>query len=98
MLLINCPWCGARAETEFSYGGEGGISRPEDPDALSDGEWADYLFYRDNLKGLHYERWVHSFGCRQWFNVARDTLTHEITEVYPMGARPAGRNGENRDA
>ena len=22
MLLIKCPWCGERAETEFSYGGE----------------------------------------------------------------------------
>jgi hypothetical protein len=25
MLLIECPWCGERAETEFSYGGEAGI-------------------------------------------------------------------------
>ena len=43
------------------------------------------MFYRDNIKGLHYERWVHSFGCRQWLNVARDTVTHEITEVFLMG-------------
>ena len=44
MLLIECPWCGPRAETEFSYGGEAGIVRPADPDTLSDAEWADYLF------------------------------------------------------
>jgi sarcosine oxidase subunit delta len=28
MLLIECPWCGERAETEFSYGGEAGIELP----------------------------------------------------------------------
>ncbi len=55
------------------------------PDRASDAEWADYLFYRDNVKGLHLERWVHSFGCRQWFNVVRDTATHEIVEVVRMG-------------
>jgi heterotetrameric sarcosine oxidase delta subunit len=55
MLLINCPWCGDRAETEFSYGGEGGIQRPLDPDALSDAEWADYLFNRSNPRGAHRE-------------------------------------------
>jgi len=27
VLLIECPWCGPRAETEFSYGGEAGIER-----------------------------------------------------------------------
>ena len=53
--------------------------RPADPDAASDAEWAEYLFYRDNLKGVHLERWVHSFGCRQWFLVERDTVTHEIS-------------------
>jgi heterotetrameric sarcosine oxidase delta subunit len=37
------------------------------------------------VKGLHLERWVHSFGCRQWFNVVRDTATHEIVEVIRMG-------------
>jgi len=25
------------------------------------------------------ERWVHTAGCRRWFNVVRDTVTHEIT-------------------
>ena len=53
MLLIECPWCGERAETEFSYGGEAGIVRPKDPDALSDEEWADYLFNRKNPRGAH---------------------------------------------
>ena len=32
---------------------------------------------------------MHAFGCRQWFNLVRDTRTHEIAAVYPMGAPPA---------
>ena len=78
MLRIPCPYCGPRDQTEFSFGGEAARDRPADPEAASDAEWADYLFYRDNVKGLHLERWVHRFGCRQWFLVARDTLSHEI--------------------
>jgi len=73
------------------------MERPADPEQASDAEWADYLFYRDNHKGLHYERWLHSFGCRQWFNVARDTVTHEISEVYLMGEQPASRKGSLHD-
>ena len=52
MLLIDCPHCGPRAELEFSYGNEAHIARPKEPDSLSDAEWADYLFLRDNTKGV----------------------------------------------
>ena len=85
MLRISCPYCGLRDQVEFQFGGETHIARPEKPEQASDSEWANYMFYRDNIKGLHYERWVHSLGCRQWFTLARDTVTHEITEVFPMG-------------
>ncbi len=85
MLRIPCPWCGVRDETEFRYGGQAHIVRPEDPDALPDAEWAEYLFMRDNPKGPFAERWVHSAGCRRWFNVKRHTVTHEILAVYRMG-------------
>ena len=91
MMRIECPWCGVRDQTEFSCGGENHISRPENPANTSDARWADYLFYRNNIKGLHYERWVHTYGCRQWFNVARDTVTHEIFEVYAMGQQPGNK-------
>ena len=86
MLLIECPWCGPRAETEFSYGGEAGITRPLDPDALSDAEWADYLFCRTNPRGAHRELWNHAQGCRRWFGVERDTVSYRISrsfELYP---------------
>ena len=91
MLLIPCPWCGPRDETEFRYGGQAGIVTPSDPDAIDDAAWADYLFMRDNPKGPFAERWCHTSGCRRWFNVVRDTLTSEITLVWPAGApRPDG--------
>ncbi|MFY7948756.1 MAG: sarcosine oxidase subunit delta, partial [Gemmatimonas sp.] len=32
--------------------------------------------------GAHAERWRHTFGCGQWFNVRRDTVTHRVTAVY----------------
>lgn len=88
MLLIRCPWCGARDEHEFGYGGEAHITRPADPSSLSDEQWADYLFMRNNPKGSFRERWMHTHGCRRWFNVERDTFTHEIIAVYKIGEDP----------
>jgi heterotetrameric sarcosine oxidase delta subunit len=79
MLLIRCPWCGERDEVEFSYGGQAGIAYPTDPAALSDEKWAQWLFFRDNPKGAFAERWVHTHGCRRWFDVVRDTVTNEIS-------------------
>ena len=88
MLLIKCPWCGARDETEFHCGGEAHIVRPEQPDQLDDAAWADYLFMRGNPKGRYAERWVHSAGCRRWFNVIRGTTSHRILAVYKPGEKP----------
>jgi len=85
MLLISCPNCGPRDETEFHYGGQAHIAYPENPNDLSDREWAEYLFYRENTKGTFAERWVHSTGCRQWFNMLRDTVTYDIHSIYAMG-------------
>ena len=85
MLLIRCPWCGAREEVEFSCGGETHIVRPKEPEKLTDAEWGDYVFFKRNPKGVHYERWLHAAGCRRWFNVARSTATHEIFATYKPG-------------
>jgi sarcosine oxidase, subunit delta len=90
MLLLDCPYCGPRDETEFGYGGQAHVPYPDEPDRLSDEEWAHYLFFRDNPKGLFAERWVHSIGCRRWFNVVRDTATYEVRAVYRLtDPRPA---------
>jgi len=91
MLLIPCPWCGPRDEIEFHYGGEAHIARPADPGALDDQAWAQYLFMRNNPKGPFPERWVHSAGCRRWFNLMRDTATHRILAVYKIGEVPPTR-------
>ncbi len=90
MLYIQCPWCGWRDESEFGYGGEAHIERPEDPDACSDAEWAEYLFMRTNTRGDHSERWVHTAGCRRWFNAIRDTVTYDFKAFYKMGEQPPG--------
>ncbi|MBC3841307.1 sarcosine oxidase subunit delta [Streptacidiphilus sp. 4-A2] len=85
MLLIACPWCGEREELEFHYGGQAHVAHPAEPEGLSDSQWGEYLFVRDNPKGPFAERWSHSAGCRRWFNVVRHTVTHEILAVYPAG-------------
>jgi heterotetrameric sarcosine oxidase delta subunit len=87
VLLIACPHCGPRNETEFHYGGQAHVAYPDDPAALRDEEWGRYVFVRDNPKGPFAERWCHTAGCRRWFQAVRDTLTNEITRIYPMGTR-----------
>ena len=78
MQLIDCPWCGAREEVEFHYGGQAHVPYPVDPAALTDEQWARYIFFRDNPKGRFHERWSHSHGCRRWFTISRDTASDEI--------------------
>jgi heterotetrameric sarcosine oxidase delta subunit len=85
MLLITCPWCGDREEPEFHYGGQAHVAHPANPEALTDEEWAQYLFFRDNPKGPFAERWLHSAGCRRWFNAVRDTVTNEFLATYRVG-------------
>jgi sarcosine oxidase subunit delta len=79
MLLIPCPWCGEREEVEFRYGGAASVAYPKDPEAVDDATWARFLFVRPNPKGPFAERWCHSQGCRRWFSLVRDTVTHQIT-------------------
>ena len=85
MLRIPCPWCGVRDEPEFVFGGPAHLARPEND--VDDVTWTSYLFTRDNPIGPSLERWLHSYGCGQWFNAARDTLTHEIVTTY-VGPKP----------
>lgn len=85
MLLIHCPYCGPRPETEFRCGGEAHIARPADPSVMDDTAWANYLFYRSNPKGEHAERWMHAHGCQRWFNAVRDTVSDTIVTTYPAG-------------
>jgi len=83
MLLIPCPWCGPRAQVEFTFGGDATVRRPA-PDAPDDA-WVAYVYLRDNPAGPHAELWQHSAGCRQWLRVQRDTRTHAILGSTPPG-------------
>jgi sarcosine oxidase, subunit delta len=85
MLLIACPWCGARPENEFHYGGEAHISRPHDTASVDDQAWAEFLYMRSNPKGVHYERWRHIHGCGRFFNCMRDTVSDRILATYRPG-------------
>ena len=78
MLIITCPFCGPRDETEFINGGPAREQRATEPDALSDSKWIDYLLVAPNPMGPVTEEWWHVMGCSRWFYVTRHTLTHEI--------------------
>ena len=82
MLLIPCPWCGPRAQSEFTYGGDATVVRP--PADASEAAWVAFVYLRDNPAGPHDELWQHSAGCRQWFRLRRDTRTH----AFLASARP----------
>jgi sarcosine oxidase, subunit delta len=86
MLLVPCPYCGDRAEIEFSYGGEAHVVRSEDPSTVDDEKWSEFLYFRSNPKGPHAERWRHVHGCGRFFNVIRDTRTDAILACYKIGA------------
>jgi sarcosine oxidase, subunit delta len=83
VLRIPCPYCGIRDEPEFIFGGPSHIKRPSFE--VDDATWTDYLYARENPVGLQFERWLHAYGCGLWFNVARNTLTHELVAAYAMG-------------
>lgn len=98
MLLIPCPHCEMeRPEIEFRYGGEAHIARPLDPASVDDANWADYLYFRSNPRGVHAERWRHTSGCGRFFNCLRDTVSDRILAIYKAGEpRPeVGRKAED---
>jgi heterotetrameric sarcosine oxidase delta subunit len=77
-MRIPCPHCGPRGLEEFLYHGDATVKRPRDGGAAPTQEWTDYVYLRDNKKGVHKELWYHSAGCHAWLTVTRDLSTHEI--------------------
>ena len=82
MLLITCPHCGPRAQTEFSY--ERTVDSVVQPGA-DPAEAMARLFARANPRGLDDEIWRHTFGCRAWLVMTRHRSTHAIEAVRPVG-------------
>lgn len=78
-LKIPCPNCGPRPYTEFWYGGE---LRPSPSSEEIDLE-EDFrtVWLRENIAGVHPERWFHAAGCRRWLTVERDTVSNDIHGV-----------------
>jgi sarcosine oxidase subunit delta len=86
MLLIHCPVCAMdRSELEFRHAGQAHLVRPADPATADDAAWADFLYMRDNPKGILAERWRHTHGCGRFFNALRHTVTDRILATYPAG-------------
>ena len=82
MLTFKCPHCGVQAdETELSAGGEAHLKRFGP--GSSDSDYESYMFNRKNPRGVHFERWRHSYGCGKWFIAARCTVTLEVFGTYP---------------
>ena len=90
MLLIPCPWCGPRPEIEFRHAGAAHIIRRTGA-GITDEEWGEYLYARDNPKGPTLERWRHSHGCGGFFNAERDTVTDRISVTYKPGEPIPGK-------
>ncbi|GGG82706.1 sarcosine oxidase subunit delta [Salipiger pallidus] len=81
MLILHCPCCGEdAAEIDLVPGGEAHLKR-EGPGS-SDEALEDYLFTRDNPKGVVLERWRHAYGCGKWFLAARSSVTMEVYGTY----------------
>ena len=99
-MIIPHPLLGPRDASEFAYLGDASlIDRPDV--AVTEGETQeaseqliDYVYTRDNPRGVHRELWYHEMGDRSWLVVTRDTGTHEIisVELARDVARTKGRS------
>ena len=86
MLLIRCPYCEEELpEIEFRHAGEAHLVRPSDISKMTDEEFSRYFFYRENPKGITYERWRHVQGCGRFFNAVRDTVSDKFIMTYKAG-------------
>jgi methylglutamate dehydrogenase subunit B len=77
-MLIPCPHCGTRPVEEFTFLGD---AKPLRPTSTNMDEWHDYVYLRDNPRGLYDEFVHHSGGCRSWLVVTRNTQTHDVGTV-----------------
>ena len=79
MIRIQCPYCGERDHSEFTYGEDASRQVPTMDADLA--QWNEYVYIRQNVRGEHLEYWHHSLGCRAWLKVQRNTVTHAISWV-----------------
>lgn len=85
-MRIECPFCGERDVSEFTYLGDAGCKRPSSDADLA--AFYEAVYLRDNPAGAHEELWCHAGGCLSWVRVTRNTRTHEILGVQPAAGTP----------
>ncbi|MFT5115187.1 MAG: heterotetrameric sarcosine oxidase delta subunit [Parasphingorhabdus sp.] len=78
MLLIPCPHCGERDESEFDYGG-----RATDFPELQANQsvWYRAIHLSDVNEVIVNEVWFHAAGCECWIEVQRNIRTHEFQSL-----------------
>jgi sarcosine oxidase subunit delta len=83
MLLIPCPYCGERDESEFDYGGRAVefpvLSAPRD-------EWHRALHLSCDAGEDADEYWYHSAGCERWIRLRRNLASHDFIDPTSIGA------------
>ena len=79
---LNCPNCGKRAVSEFTFKSEF-KSRPATDAEFS--KWTDYVYFRENNMGHQIEWWYHRNGCQSWFLAERDTLNNSDHKSFWYG-------------
>lgn len=75
MLLIPCPHCGARDESEFAYGGRA-LALPPLHAAAS--EWHRALHLGNDSGDCADEYWYHFAGCERWIRLRRNLRNHDF--------------------
>lgn len=86
MKIMTCPVNGARAISEFAYGGPV-LSMP-DPQITDDAAWADYVYNRSCVPGIQQEWWCH-IPSTIWFIAERDTQRDVVLRTYLYGEAAA---------
>ena len=85
-MVINCPFCGPRDLSEFTYLGDAdALAARPDQASTDQAAWNTYVYDRTNPAGDHAEIWQHSGGCRKFLRIVRNTVTHEIISVEMVG-------------
>ena len=79
MKLLTCPLNGARNIEEFQYLGP--LRRSPVLEAVSDVEWATYLFRAENRPGVTIEWWRHT-ASNYVFLAERNIVTNQIIRTF----------------
>ncbi|WP_120499117.1 sarcosine oxidase subunit delta [Roseovarius sp. EL26] len=76
MLLIPCPHCGPRDQSEFFYGG---THAPQPALSAKSVKWHEAIHLRAANPEIQAELWYHESGCARWIYLRRDLKTHEFS-------------------